>query len=282
MQHTAALLNQPAAARLDADALCAAALLHDIGKVDGPAGHEERSYRLLVEALPPDWPPAGLVLPLVRHHAALGLVQTGEASALALRSLLADVRRSALPPELFLAHLLLLTRADWLAYELLTPRAEAGLRALAESLSEPGWWRSPSAEVEARLWRLALDDTAERLHHLLNFAYLQPQSAPEAPFGAIARAAVEQRGLRWPDFARRFARLAFDGGYSVFWRCRHLLDDEAARLDFVLPHLLRWLPPDSPAPGGPLLSLNLRPLAANLPAMSLPQLDAALGRVKLS
>lgn len=242
----------------DPDILRAVALLHDLGKIEGLSRHEEHSYRLFVRAVPPTGDKTIAAALLIRHHNALGCLQTGEASRMALLPLITDVRRHAIAPATFLAGLTLLTLADWAAYDMLSPGVVKALLAQATALRQPFWWSATPAEITERLQQQAVAETVTRLHNLLVFAFRTPVE--------FAGSSIEQRidaaGIDWASFQRQFVRLRFDGGWSVFEHALQWTGSAEAQFEFFIPHLCRWLPPPNTSA---LYRVDLRALAAASP-----------------
>ncbi len=240
---TRRLKTQFGSVKIDPDILRATALLHDIGKGVSLDNHEEKSYRLFSRIIPnarPPGPREAMAAILIRHHAGLGSLQTGETSPLFLHRLINDIRGCNLNPDQILPALIFLTAADWAAYRMLSPAALEHFFATAHDLRQKHWWDAEETQIKVWLWQNAIDNTEKRLEHLLTFSYLA--SPPAGGSYAEAEKMAAQRAIGWPEFKRRFALVRFDGGYSVFARSLKLTGSAKGRLKFMIPHLIAWLP----------------------------------------
>lgn len=282
--------------RLAPDWLRLIALFHDLGKGVSLAGHEEISFRLLAQAAGTDSPselfPPGsagaLIAGVVRHHAGLSLLQLGEASELIWAGLIQDIRDFGLDREQFLAALSLITVADWLAYDLLTPPIMSNLLASIGFLREALRWGCSAPETRFRLWPQAARHTRQRLGNLLAFPLAtQPAAAERPPLvddrlaGLIAAAC----GVAWPEFQTRFALLRIEGGYSIFTRCLELTSDLEHQLLLAGPQLRRWLPSPAQAQAFetgrvPGYLVNLRPVTSGLAIKGLERIQAELADIR--
>lgn len=276
--------------QFDPDLLRVMALLHDLGKGINLARHEETSFRLLRQAVGDNLTPGSnqaLVAVTIRHHAALGVLRSGQASPVILLSLIEDRRRYKLDGEELLTALILLMLADWTAYNPLSVSTMRRFLAYADNLRRDLWGTRPVNELKQCLWQEAMRQTPERLSNVLLFAFMpQPAVTTHHTPDRLIETTLAKLGLNGPEFQSKFALVRLDGAYAVFERCLALTPSPESYVAYMVHQLGRWLPTADQVrafEAGPIsFTVNLRPITQNLDQKSLARIQADLAKCTLT